>query len=213
MQEYVKIHTIFKRDPETKYKTLLMGEYSRPEFKYLKDNKWLFAEKVDGTTIRIKYENGGLTYHGRTDNSSIPSKLFNNLVATFNPMLPVFKEKFGDLDACFYGEGYGEGIQKVGWCYGVEQTFVMFDVIVDGWWLLRQDVEAVARDFDIGVVPILGSGTLSDMVDIVREGLQSTWGDFDAEGIVARPETELFGRDGKRVITKLKHRDFTGAKQ
>lgn len=213
MQEYTKIQTIFKRDPNTKYKTLLMGEYSTPELKYLKDNTWLFTEKVDGTNIRVTYRDGVLTYHGRSDNSSIPSKLLNNLVAKFSPMLSVFEEVFGNASACLYGEGHGAGIEKGGGNYGPEQDFVLFDVVVGDWWLRRPDVEDVASNFNIEIVPILGIGTLSDMVDTVRGGLQSAWGDFTAEGIVARPTTELFGRNGERVITKLKHRDFAGIKR
>ena len=52
MKEYHKIQTIFKRDPENKFKTLIYGEFSLPEFEYLKNNTWIFTEKVDGTNIR-----------------------------------------------------------------------------------------------------------------------------------------------------------------
>jgi len=38
--------------------------------------------------------------------------------------------------------------------------------------------------------------------------IESVWGDFQAEGIVARPGVELFDRAGRRIITKLKCRDF-----
>ena len=38
--------------------------------------------------------------------------------------------------------------------------------------------------------------------------IRSTWGDFEAEGIVARPKTELMARNGSRLITKIKCRDF-----
>ena len=37
MKEYHKIQTVFKRDPDTKFKTLLHGEYSLPEFEFLKN--------------------------------------------------------------------------------------------------------------------------------------------------------------------------------
>ena len=48
MKEYHKIKTVFKRDPVTKFKTLLEGEFASPEFEYLKNNEWIFTEKVDG---------------------------------------------------------------------------------------------------------------------------------------------------------------------
>ena len=46
------------------------------------------------------------------------------------------------------------------------------------------------------------------MVDFVRHGFPSQWGDFTAEGVVARPKVELKTRNGARIITKLKHIDF-----
>jgi hypothetical protein len=51
-------------------------------------------------------------------------------------------------------------------------------------------------------------GTLYDMVTLVSGGIGSQWGDFKAEGLVARPTTELVNRYGERVITKLKTKDF-----
>jgi hypothetical protein len=46
------------------------------------------------------------------------------------------------------------------------------------------------------------------MVKICNKGFESQWGDFIAEGIVARPQVELRDRAGHRIITKLKHKDF-----
>jgi len=49
MNKYHKISTVFKRDPENNFKTLLFGEFATPELEYLQDNMWVFTEKVDGT--------------------------------------------------------------------------------------------------------------------------------------------------------------------
>lgn len=43
---------------------------------------------------------------------------------------------------------------------------------------------------------------------IYKRGIRSTWGDFEAEGIVARPKIELMTRSGHRLVTKIKCRDF-----
>ncbi len=53
MNEYHKIQSIYLRDPETKHKRFLIGQWTLPEFEYLADNEWSFTEKVDGTNIRI----------------------------------------------------------------------------------------------------------------------------------------------------------------
>lgn len=114
MNTYHKIQTVFKRDPSNNYKTLLLYEYSLPEFKYLSNNQWVFTEKVDGNNIRVMY-----------------------------------KDK-----------------------------------------------------------QIVGYGTLSDMVAHAQTSFESQWGNFTAEGIVARPATELVTRNDQRIITKLKCKDF-----
>lgn len=46
------------------------------------------------------------------------------------------------------------------------------------------------------------------MIHEAEKGFKSQWGDFIAEGIVARPMTELKNRNGSRIITKIKHKDF-----
>ena len=72
----------------------------------------------------------------------------------------------------------------------------------------REDVEDIAKKLGLDIVPVLGGGTLGDLVRIVKAGFNSRWGDFPAEGIVARPKVELIARNGQRIITKLKHKDF-----
>jgi hypothetical protein len=216
MKEYHKIQTVFKRDPETKYKTLLEDDYSKPEFEYLQHNKWIFTEKVDGTNIRVMFNGNQIIFGGKTDRAQIPGKLLNRLRERFDHQLDFFKAIFDDgnedilehLEVCFYGEGYGAKIQKGGGNYCIDQDFVLFDVNVNGWWLQRNDIEDIAVKFGIDVVPIIGEGTLPEMVEKVRGGFHSQWGDFMAEGIVARPETELRARNGERIITKLKVKDF-----
>ena len=49
---------------------------------------------------------------------------------------------------------------------------------------------------------------LSTAIDIVKNGLKSTFGDFEAEGIVARPVVPMFSRNGDRIIVKIKGKDF-----
>jgi hypothetical protein len=132
----------------------------------------------------------------------------DKLNSKFIPLLEVFKNTFDSEKVCLYGEGYGEKIQKGGGNYRKDQGFVLFDIEIDDWWLRRDDIEKIALDLEIDIIPILGVGTLSDMVKIVRNNLRSRWGDFKAEGIVARPAIELKTRSGNRIITKIKHKDF-----
>jgi hypothetical protein len=125
-----------------------------------------------------------------------------------------------------FGEGYGPKIQSGGLYTGGEDvhSFVLFDVKIDNWWLDRKAVDDVASNLGIDSVPTIGHGTLHDAIDIVSTGitfndaggverwgrgtLESRWGSFDAEGIVARPVVPMFDRKGQRIITKIKVVDF-----
>lgn len=209
MNIYHKIQTVFKRNPKTKFRTLLESEFALPEFEYLRENIWVFTEKVDGTNIRTIYNGiGQVRFGGKTDNAQIPAFLINKLEERFLSQTDKFVEKFGDAEVCLYGEGYGARIQKGGGNYRQDQDFVLFDIKIGNWWLQRKDVEDVANCFNLDIVPIIGEGNLHKMIELVREGFNSKWGDFKAEGIVARPKIELKARNGQRIITKLKYKDF-----
>lgn len=208
MTKYPKIQTVFKRDMSNKGR-IIEGEFALNEFEYLKDNKWLFTEKVDGTNIRIEWRRGcKLNIGGRTDNAQIPAFLYSKL----QEILPVekFESQIDKTDVlCLYGEGFGARIQKGGDKYCPDDVgFVLFDVLVDEWWLQREVVAEIALSLNIPIVPIRGSGKLLGGVELVRRGLLSTWGAFPAEGLVMRPLVELQRRNGERILAKIKHKDF-----
>ena len=208
MKEYHKIQTVFKRDPDNKFKTLLFGQYAVPEFEYLEANQWRWTEKIDGTNIRVQLtKEDGLYFKGKTDRAQIPPFLLDKLNSIFLPKKEILDNTFDD-DVCLYGEGYGAKIQKGGGNYRQDQGFVLFDVKIGDWWLQRKDVMDIAEKLDIDIVPIIGFGTLQEMIEDAREGFKSQWGDFIAEGIVATPLVELKARNGQRVITKIKYKDF-----
>lgn len=217
MSKYHKIQTVYKRDPETNNKTLLMGQYSLPEFEYLRNNKWIWTEKIDGTNIRVDYApfvdwvssiDLALQIKGKTDNAQTPGFLVDAIRELVFPKAKIFKELFLENDVTLYGEGYGARIQKGGGNYRKDNGFVLFDIRIGDWWLKREDVEEIGKKLDLEVAPIVGEGTLDEMVEFVRNGFNSRWGDFIAEGVVARPAVELQARNGDRIITKLKYKDF-----
>lgn len=209
MKEYHKIDTMFKRDMESKKKPLIIGDWSKDAFSYLAANAWEFTEKVDGTNIRIIIGDSAVTFGGKTDNAAIPAPLIKRLQERFLSQVEGLLAAFPD-GGCLYGEGYGAKIQNGG-NYRQDQDFVLFDVMVGGWWLQRSAIEDVASKFGIDVVPVIGHGTLPDAIAMARSGFNSTWGPFMAEGIVARPCVELKDRGGNRIITKIKHRDFASS--
>jgi hypothetical protein len=207
MKEYPKIQSIYKRDEATH--KFIEGQFSLPEFEYLKDNLWEATEKIDGTNIRVGWDKDlqTVTFGGKTDNAQIPTLL----IVKLQQMFP--KEKFlalyPETMMVLYGEGYGAKIQKGGGNYipnGCD--FALFDVLIDDWWLYRGNVEDIASKLEIKCVPLLGNYTLMQAIEQIKSGLSSVYGNFEAEGMVLKPFVELKDRKGQRIITKLKHKDF-----
>jgi len=238
MNPYPEIKNIYRRDPDTH--EVLQGSFSIPEFEYLFNNQWNATEKVDGTNVRVQWWGkiaeslpaADITFKGRSDKcSALPPKLRDKLEVRFYERK--LSKVFGSTNVCLYGEGYGAGIQKGGGKYipdGVD--FILFDVFVceefekngsfTGWWLKREDVDNIALQLGIESVPIInehgymGIGgqtmALGKAICIVSNGLTSTFGDFEAEGLVLRPAVEMFARNGNRIIVKVKARDFSNVK-
>ena len=208
MKQYHKIQTVYNRDPLTKYKTLIEGQYAKEEFHWLANNQWVGTEKIDGTNIRIMWDGLQVRFGGKTERAQIPTHLLAVLQDTFTneKMLSVFDHG----NVCLHGEGYGAKIQNGG-AYmhsGGAVDFILFDVNIAELWLRRDDVNDIARKLSIGSVPTVFEGILSDAVDLVREGMKSVFGDRQSEGLVLRPAVELFDRRGDRIITKIKTKDF-----
>ena len=205
--KYPKINTIWKRDENNKFR-IIEGDFSKPEFANIQN--WLITEKVDGTNIRVKYENGTVRFDGRTDEAQIPSHLIAALQSMFDAhhfekSLEVLPQKM-----ILYGEGYGPKIQKGGGLYRDDPGFILFDVWVDGWWLNRESVEDIADKLNIPVVPILGIMDWKKASDLVKSNPTSIVADQPkiAEGIVARSHPLVLFRDGTPIMWKLKVRDF-----
>ena len=77
---------------------------------------------------------------------------------------PANLKKF-DEPITFYGEGYGAKIQKGGGNYNPDGVdFVLFDVRCGDFWLKRENVRDVANKLGIEDVPVVGTGTLEEMV-------------------------------------------------
>lgn len=211
MQPYHKIETVYIRDMEGT-KKLMPGFFRNPTVEYLKDNQWLFTEKIDGTNIRVHWDGHKVIYGGRTDNAQIPTPLMYALnekfMGTVNEQM--FEQKFGETPVTLYGEGYGPKIQKGGGLYRDEPGFILFDVLIGDVWLQRADVVEIGEAMGIDVVPLVMTGTIQEAVDYVRSQPNCIHSKQPkkAEGLVGRPVCEMKDRQGKRIIVKIKADDF-----
>ena len=218
--EYPKIDTLFMRDNR---KVIIPDQFCNPLFYHLSDLKWEATEKIDGTNIRVivlpPEEDGGMVrveFMGREENSEIPKKLLAKLKSLFpvenlNEVLNSGERKLDNV-AVLYGEGYGVNIQKPGKRYNPKDVdFILFDVKIGNWWLLRDNVEDIANKLGIKVVPIVGHMTIPEAIEKVRSGFLSTESDdktLQAEGLVLKCPYGIRDRSGDRIVTKIKTKDF-----
>lgn len=211
MNEYTKIETIFERDMEGS-KKLIEGKFRNETVEFLKDNQWICTEKVDGTNIGIVWDGHKVSYQGRTERAQIPAHLMNKLIEMFGGEIneELFEQKFGEMPVVLFGEGYGAKIQKGGGNYRSDVSFILFDVYLpdQNLWLKRDALEDIAKTFGIDVVPVVLTGTLQEAVDFVKQKPKSTIGAADMEGLVCKPAVDMLDRMGRRVIVKVKVRDF-----
>lgn len=187
------------------------GVFRNQTIEFLKDNEWIWTEKVDGTNIRVYWDGHIVTFGGRTERASIPAPLVNRLNELFGgeENAQMFEQMFGEKEVILFGEGYGKGIQAAGKAYNPEGvSFIMFDVLIGNNYQPRENVESIAAAFGVSVVPVVGRGTLDEAVQYIEGHPQSTLGNIEMEGVVCRPAMELRDRAGERVIVKIKWNDF-----
>lgn len=210
MIKYEKIETVFSRDT-TGTKKLMPGVFRDETVKFLKDSEWEWTEKVDGTNIGIVWDGYKISYQGRTKQAEIQYFLLERLNEIFGSeeVEELFEELFGTKEVILFGEGFGNKIQKVGSKYnpyGVD--FILFDVLINGNYQSRDNVEKIAKSFNIPVVPIIGHGSIDEAIAFVKTNPESLLGNCKMEGLVCRPKVELRNRCGKRIIVKIKWDDF-----
>lgn len=113
MIEYLKIETPYVRR-EDGSKKLIEGQFRNETIEYLKDNKWIFTEKIDGTNISVIWDGHNISFAGRTERANIPAHLVNSLNLMFlnDETEELMEQKFGDTSVILFGEGYGVKIQK-----------------------------------------------------------------------------------------------------
>lgn len=228
MIEYPKIETLYDRDPVTH--RVIPGQLRLPEFALPKS--WIVTEKIDGTNIRVGMTaDGAVSFAGRTDKADIPPHLLAHLVDTYTPelMREVFNPTAGE-EVVLFVEGFGPKIQKGGELYRPDVGSILFDVWFGGWWLEPENLIDVAGKLGVPHAPYLdfeshyldgllgfpdsafSLAVLIGMVGNVPDGQSIVAASFgrerQAEGIVARTKPGLMMRDGRRLMWKLKFRDF-----
>jgi hypothetical protein len=74
MDIYHKIQTVFLRNTEDNFKSLLEGQFAKPEFEFLANNQWDWTEKVDGMNIRVMFNGEKVYLAGKTGKNSFDAE-------------------------------------------------------------------------------------------------------------------------------------------
>ena len=119
-----------------------------------------------------------------------------------------------EVPVYIYGEYFGTGIQKCGSRYVQNgNDFRVFDIQAQGWWLPKENRDAICKGLGLNTVPYLGNMTLAEIENMVRGGFTTKYENaadptMIEEGIVARPVIPICDSRGNRIIVKVKYCDY-----
>jgi len=222
---FPKINTLWKRDPEqtVKRKGIIMpGHFSEEAFRTIK--YWTVTEKIHGKNIRVfidfipgNLEPPHVWIGGRkdTDTPQIGDPLLKHIHFTLDDekLLQAFtKGSFGTGECPRYGMIFGEGVGPgINQAYGDESELIIFDIIVDNWWLKQPDVEEISKKLGFRSAPVVSEAmTTENIVDYVKaqENSLLTEKPYVMEGVVCTSNPLLLTRNGEPVRFKLKTKDY-----
>jgi len=215
---YPKIETLYHRGNDFKVDVDSLRE---PAFGAV--SPWVLTEKVDGTNIRLHWQRHRdaevgqdvvSEIGGRSDNAQIQKNLMGPLEATVAEVTPgveIILDRYDLESLTIYGEGYGAGVQKGGGRYRPEPGFIAFDYLVNSKsWLAPHDARANSSFLGLEHVPEVGTWRDLDYIwrRVAEDSIESAWSGVESEGIVAQPIVPLYDARGKRIMWKLKRKDF-----
>lgn len=212
---YPKIETVYERDVDGS-KKLIIGKWRDEAIEFTRNLEWVATEKIDGTNVRVCWDGYKVHFLGRTKKAQIQVSLFQKLNELFggNVNEELFEQAFQDKPAILFGEGYGARVQDVGGRYKKgDVDFCLLDVFMpdSNIWLRREDVEKIAVRFGVRCAPIVARDTLPNLIKYVQSRPTSQFAEdttLPMEGVVAAPAIELRDRRGRRLIVKIKVKDF-----
>lgn len=134
----------------------------------------------------------------------------NNLVTKETINRAFTSDKYRDLYITIHGEGIGYNIQSNSLQLpGGAFDFLVFDIHINAWWLQWSEVCDICSKLGLKTVPNFGFMTINEAEEVVAEGFEThTEYNGNAEGIVLVGVEGILDRRGRRLITKLKTRDY-----
>lgn len=173
--------------------------------------RWIATEKIHGANFSFWYDGAEIQIASRSD---FVDETFYGAGEAISACYPAVRELHAVLNRPFavFGELCGPGIQK-GVHYGDEKQFIAFDIYYPGAHYENPErAEQMLTAAGFSTAPIVATGTLDALLELDIETLPSRVAGYDesnhAEGIVIKPEMDLYTSDGSRVVFKKKAAAF-----
>ena len=181
--------------------------YRSPLLAYLAESPWVYSRKIDGENIRIQWDGEQALWNGKSNAFQCSAEFTEYMNNTF--LEEIFEEKFGrDKVVTLFGEKMGAKTQGNELGLGKDEV-ILYDVNVNGTWLCGESVADIADYFRVRTVfdfmpgALHESKTLRELIEMCANGEFKDW-----EGIVATPLIEMRDQGGRRVIVKIKNKDY-----
>ncbi len=167
-------------------------------------------EKIHGTSANISWKDGKVGFFSGGEKHEKFLALFDQ-----EKLAAIFLAHFGaDIKVRVHGEAYGGKQQGMGYTYGPNLKFIVFDVRVDDVWLAVPKAEKVASDLGLDFVHYKEIPTDLVAIDAERdaESVQAILNGMGPgkmrEGVVLRPPIEVVMNNGERIMAKHKRDEF-----
>lgn len=176
------------------------------------DKKFVALEKLDGANFSIHISNDEIKFASRNKFLSMDEKFYDFQEAIGKINLQPLKDMAKDFEkVIFYGELFGDGIQKRV-SYQKEKKIAFFDLNIDGKYQSFPFMEKVFNLLELEMVPIVKRNlTLEESLSIEVDNLVTLINPVEGnimEGVVIRPmDNEIYQRFN-RFILKQKGSKF-----
>ncbi len=234
MEKYPKIYTIFERNKDNlKLVTPILNK--QLEIKSLSLIKDIVVEeKIDGTNacLLLGYnEDIGFYWRYFSRNNEIEELDIMYIRSTLDKVVDYkllekwylknfvqIPKKDDNPEVRIFGEVYGSKIQKSNYLPKGERNFIVFDIKINQTWLSVKDRNEICRNLNLKIVPkicILDRiPTFEECYDLLaRKYPKSIIAgknnlDMYLEGFIFRPKINLYVAPGRRILGKIKRKDF-----
>ena len=201
-------------NPPRKFGTGLALEeiYRTQELAYIRNSTWSIKRKLDGENIRIYWDGEQALWNGKSNKFQCSAEFQDYMNSTF--IEEIFEEKFGrEKEVYIYGEKMGPKTQ--GNELGLDKDeVIIFDVEINGTFLGEEGIRDVAGYFGTrSVYDFMDLGPSTD-INLMSTSLEAIIDDVatnefgDWEGVVCSPTVNIKDHNGKRIIVKIKNKDY-----